>query len=274
MTIRPGAPAIHPGALRSSWQEVLPATRALVDAKRSAHATLTVLTRLAQRRPEAEEWLRSAFSRRLGSLATSALDVAVETGDPIGLVLAREIEKNATGELAKRLMDWCAFEEYLSSLALREVALAATVKTINHFAAHPPRRRKLWIAGERARLANNLGLRLGDLGRREEALKAIEEALAIYRKLARCRPKFLPYLALSLHNLGNRLSELGRREEALQAAEEAVRALVPFFLRHPAAFRTLMDICAGDYRRYAEAVGRHPDERLPRATGPGKNDKP
>ena len=48
---------------------------------------------------------------------------------------------------------------------------------------------------------NNLSDRLSDLGRREEALAAIEEAVAIRRQLAEARPDaFLPDLAMSLNN--------------------------------------------------------------------------
>ena len=49
---------------------------------------------------------------------------------------------------------------------------------------------------------NNLSVRLGDLGRREEALAAIQEAVTIRRELAAARPDaFRPDLAGSLNNL-------------------------------------------------------------------------
>ena len=65
---------------------------------------------------------------------------------------------------------------------------------------------------------------MSELGRREAALAAAEEATEIYRELAKSRPDaFLPDLAVSLNNLGNRLSDLGRREAALAAAEEATK---------------------------------------------------
>ena len=45
---------------------------------------------------------------------------------------------------------------------------------------------------------------LSDLGRREAALQAAEEAAALYRELARARPDaFTPDLAGSLNNLAN-----------------------------------------------------------------------
>ena len=75
----------------------------------------------------------------------------------------------------------------------------------------------------RAMSLNNQSDRLADLGRREEALAAIEEAVTIRRELAAARPDaFLPDLAMSLNNQSSRLSELGRREDALAAIEEAV----------------------------------------------------
>ena len=52
---------------------------------------------------------------------------------------------------------------------------------------------------------NNLAVRLGDLGRREDALAAIQEAVTIYRELAAARPDaFRPDLARSLNNLAIR----------------------------------------------------------------------
>ncbi|MFN0182134.1 MAG: tetratricopeptide repeat protein [Gemmatimonadales bacterium] len=67
------------------------------------------------------------------------------------------------------------------------------------------------------------GIRLSNLGRREEALAASQEAVDINRRLAQARPDaFLPDLAMSLNNLGIWLSNLGRHEEALAASQEAV----------------------------------------------------
>ena len=64
---------------------------------------------------------------------------------------------------------------------------------------------------------------LSNLGRREDALAASQEAVDIYRRLAELRPDaFLPNLATSLNNTGAMLSNLGRREDALAASQEAV----------------------------------------------------
>ena len=69
----------------------------------------------------------------------------------------------------------------------------------------------------------NLSNRRADLGRREDALAAITEAVDLYRGLAADRPDaFTPDLASSLNNLSVQLAGLGRREDALAAITEAV----------------------------------------------------
>src|ERR1039458_464048 len=74
--------------------------------------------------------------------------------------------------------------------------------------------RALWL--------NTCGVLLGDVGRREEALAAIQGGVGIRRALASAPPDaFTPDLATSLNNQSNRLADLGRREEALAAIEEA-----------------------------------------------------
>jgi tetratricopeptide (TPR) repeat protein len=90
---------------------------------------------------------------------------------------------------------------------------------------------------ERAKVLTMLGYALSELGRREEALAAAQEAVAHYRQLAQQHPEaFLPDLAMSLNNLGAMLSELGRREEALAAAQEAVAHYRQLAQQHPEAF--------------------------------------
>ncbi|MEV0188296.1 tetratricopeptide repeat protein, partial [Kitasatospora purpeofusca] len=69
---------------------------------------------------------------------------------------------------------------------------------------------------------NNLSIRLGDAGRREEGLTAVQEAVRIRRTLAGANPDaHLPDLAGALNNLSVRLSDAGRREESLAAVQEA-----------------------------------------------------
>jgi tetratricopeptide (TPR) repeat protein len=106
---------------------------------------------------------------------------------------------------------------YLSAYAVQ--AGARGVAPLRQLAATNP---DAWLP-DLARSLNNLGVRLSELGRRQEALAPTEEAVTIYRRLAASNPEaWLPDLAGSLNNLGVRLSRLGRRQEALASTEEAV----------------------------------------------------
>jgi tetratricopeptide (TPR) repeat protein len=68
-----------------------------------------------------------------------------------------------------------------------------------------------------------LGIRLLNIGRREEGLAASAEAVDIRRALCKARPDaFFADLAQSLTNVSVALSGLNRREEALAASREAV----------------------------------------------------
>lgn len=70
---------------------------------------------------------------------------------------------------------------------------------------------------------SNLGLMLSNLGRREEAIRATEETVGIYRRLTQLQPdSYRPNLARSLNNLGLMLSNLGYWKEALETMEEAL----------------------------------------------------
>lgn len=74
-----------------------------------------------------------------------------------------------------------------------------------------------------ATAANNLANRLGDLGRRDEALMVAWEAVALFRDLAKAYPAiFTSTLATTLNTLANRLSDVGQSEAALEVARESV----------------------------------------------------
>lgn len=115
---------------------------------------------------------------------------------------------------------------------------------------------------ERARLQNNLGARLSDLGRHEEALKATEQAVRFYRALVQRHPDtFGSSLAASLGNLSSRLSEMGQREEALQAAQEAVELYRELTQRNPDTFQQGLAMSLGNLSTRLSNVG-HREEAL------------
>jgi tetratricopeptide (TPR) repeat protein len=78
-------------------------------------------------------------------------------------------------------------------------------------------------AAQRAHRLDNLGLRLSQLGRRQDALTATTHAVKIRRQLAATNPTaFEPDLAASLNNLSVMLSDVGLRADALAASTQAV----------------------------------------------------
>jgi tetratricopeptide (TPR) repeat protein len=137
---------------------------------------------------------------------------------------------------------------WLGGLGRREDALAASEEAVTiyrelardrpHWYAVRRRLTQHTLRGDLARSLNNLAADLGELGRREEELTAIQEAVGILRELARARPNtFRPDLARSLNNLMHGLGDLGRREEALAAIEEAVAIYQELAAARPDAFR-------------------------------------
>ncbi|KAF5338780.1 hypothetical protein D9758_012093 [Tetrapyrgos nigripes] len=74
-----------------------------------------------------------------------------------------------------------------------------------------------------AKTLNNLSLRLSDLGRRDEALQAVQQSVAIFRQYCDAAPSLSKAtLALSLNNLSNCLSSVGQRAEGLNVMKESV----------------------------------------------------
>jgi tetratricopeptide (TPR) repeat protein len=76
---------------------------------------------------------------------------------------------------------------------------------------------------DRASALTSLGISLAGVGQVEQALATVQEAVEIYRRLARVRPEVHePDLARSLNNLANGLAGVGQAEQALATVQEAV----------------------------------------------------
>jgi len=79
-----------------------------------------------------------------------------------------------------------------------------------------------------------LGIALSDLGERDAARNAFEEALEIRRPLAAADPMaYEPDVATTLNNLGNVLGALGERDAARKACEEALEIRRRFAAVYP-----------------------------------------
>jgi hypothetical protein len=148
------------------------------------------LTRLAQRHPEAREWLAGALNGRLPRLARIAVEVAVETGDPIGRVLALEVKKGCPPDLILNLLRLCQSPEYWGSIPLLELSLVLVQFAFGLFSYFPEE------VPEPARLkaSADLSLRLSQslhaLGERQLSLHLNQESVELFRQLARDHSSF------------------------------------------------------------------------------------
>ena len=201
----------------------------------------------------------SALGRREAALA------AIEEAVAIRRELAGARPKEFLPDLAMSLSNQSGC---LSELGRREEALAAIEEAV---AIDRKLRGFVTIGRELGRISvrqdafvrylagslNNMANRLLELGRWEEALAAIEEAVTIRRKLARAHPDmFLPDLATSLNSQSGCLSALGRREEALAAIEEAITISRELARAHPDTFLPDLAMSLGNQTVYLSALGR------------------
>jgi Tetratricopeptide repeat len=181
---------------------------------------------------------RASVGKASATLMRTAQDFA-EAGraEPVhwldALAGAPETDLGALMEIANALPDnTFVLRETAATLQLRIVDRARGAAEVEQRAGSGDQRQSILASS-----LNNLGNRLSDLGRREDAFAAAQEATDTYRRLAAARPDaFLPDLALSLNNLGGRLSELGRREDALAAAQEATDIYRRLAAARPDAF--------------------------------------
>ncbi len=176
----------------------------------------------------------------------AAFGVAMAQGDPAGPLGAKVLARTQDAAASRAIHDATPHD----TVNLRELAAAAT-QILRDRAEDPERR---------AGYANNLAVRLGALGRREDALAAAEEAVALRRRLAEARPDaFTPDLAASLNNLASFLSALGRREDALAAAEEAVALRRALAEARPDAFTPDLAMSLTNLANRLSALGRRED---------------
>ena len=191
---------------------------------------LAELTRGAPNQPA----VRAALDELLAAALPRIVDLAVTAGpaelaDLASLALQLAPQPGLAAPLADQMPE--------HSVRLAALAATLTSQQVTQYRAdaidgEPDAANRL------ARSLNNLSVRLADLGRREDALAAIQEAASICRELAAARPDaFRPDLAASLNNLSVRLADLGRREDALAAIQEAAAIYRELAAARPDAFR-------------------------------------
>ena len=219
--VLPQDPAQVPG-LDDPDAEDSVVTRALEMGQQVRNACVT-LTRASSLDREVALRLARRALRERPFLWKEALDVALTQGGPLAPALEALIESGADlplGEIDNEIP--------VGHPALAGAALAAT-RRLATSAERSPEQQAHW--------ANNLSIRLSDVGERKVALVAAREAVELYRGLAEASPAaYTPDLALSLNNLAISLSEVGEQDEALVAAREAVELYRGLAEASPAAY--------------------------------------
>jgi len=185
-------------------------------------------------------------------------------------------EEKATG---RRIMDWLlnlvreiehpeqlipfAFALPEQTTILREPAAELSQRLATYFLREAEQSNDPVALANAAGWLNNLALRLSDLGRREEALTAAEEAVRLRRALAKTRPDaFIPDLAGSLWVLGDPYGEIEKPDVAIATLAEAIQLLTPTFVEFPAAVVAIMAGMLQSYLSQCAAVSREPDTEL------------
>ena len=221
--------------------EDLVVARAFEMGQQARNACVT-LTRASSLDREVALRLARRALRKRPFLWKEALDVALTQGGPMATALKALIESSATlplGEIHDAIP--------IGHPALAGAALAAT-RRLATSAERSPEQQAHW--------ANNLAIRLFDVGERNEALVAAREAMELYRGLAEASPAaYTPRLAASLNNLANCLSAVGEHNEALEAAREAVRLRRALAEASPAAYTPDLAMSLSNLANCLSAVG-------------------
>ncbi|MEL7371163.1 MAG: tetratricopeptide repeat protein, partial [Myxococcota bacterium] len=217
------------------------------DWQRQAHI-LTVLNRLAARVKAHEQWLRDALLGREAELIETCQDVAIESGDPIGLIVAERLRQAQDPDSAMRLVpklsrNSTAFEE--AGQAVVEQAMLAVSLFDQRLEMRS--RRALYFAetGDLMQAHKESGaliaaLRTLDkpfnlagmlrahaailfkLGRYREARSAIDECIVRMRRAMAPGPRHILLLSLALGTQGIILAKLGLHQKAIASSKESL----------------------------------------------------
>jgi tetratricopeptide (TPR) repeat protein len=149
----------------------MPRPLAMESSVTKAKEVLTRFTRLAQRSAKGRDVLRRLLSENLEGLFQDAIDVAVETGDPIGTILAEVVAKSPRPSLASSVLENLPRIAPLQELG---VELAKQVLTSLQEAS------VLTLPEGWAAAHEELARRLLGAGRNREAIKQANAAIGIY----------------------------------------------------------------------------------------------
>jgi hypothetical protein len=190
---------------------------------------LEVFGRAAPNHPQLAAALKPILSSELGRLcqvavvqARNEVDHDLLYGKAVALAVVLEKAINTIEVEDHHCLHALEVMPPVSNLVLNSLALTLSLKLIEYlrpFAEADPAAYEPSLATA----LSNLSVRLDYVGRRQEGLAAIEESVALRRRLVTDdRTTHEPNLAAALNNLSADLATAGRRKEGLAAIEEAV----------------------------------------------------
>lgn len=185
---------------------------------------LTVYNRIAQEEGDAG-CVRLALCGRLDRLLEPALEVAAESGEPMGEVLLREANRLDLDDLDRRILA-AGGRPGEESIRLTPLLLEANRRRLERRLQGTPQDSAA-AASSLGRLFNHLGRRLSAMGRMEEALQAITAGVESDRRamtLDASRDAERT-LARSLHDLGVVQGLCGRHAESVDTLRRSVDLL-------------------------------------------------
>jgi Tetratricopeptide repeat len=227
------------GALRKTLHGALPGKgNGIAPVVPDLIGEALVLSALGHETQQAAVVLRGA--KQVGRVVPAFVVRAAQDFSDAGLIEPLEwlqalIEAGRADDIGLLLEIEGAMPEH--TLVLREKAAEVSQLLVDRLSELGSQLPEEIFRSELGRLTNNLAVRLGHLGRREEALEKAQQAVSIREQLAQASPDaFRPTLADSLNNLAVMLSELGRRQEALEKAQQAVSIYEQLAQARPDAF--------------------------------------
>jgi tetratricopeptide (TPR) repeat protein/glycosyltransferase involved in cell wall biosynthesis len=219
-------------------------------------AALTRLTRLVQHDPSQASWVTHSISQYLAECATVVVKVAIETGDPAGMLYADALASASRGrqyQVASRLAPLLPWD----TISLRE--LADQVAEIR--LRHELDKRHTRTLEDDVRLADmymDVAKRKRDLSKHEDALVHETAALAIIRRWRAKQPKrFGAKLANCLSHIGSLLHEMGRYEEALEHHMQAMEIQKVLLRDAPHEYRDDFAASTLNIGSHLSAMGRY-----------------
>lgn len=226
------------------------------DEARAVTAAFTVLGRAsATNRDAVRPWIANVLGTELAARAVLALRAAEAVGrrttsSALGDLLAETLER--AGTLA------IAIELAREDIPYATVSLGRVAEWQSRIRlAHAPGADDEQARDVRAELLLEHGMRLSDVGQREEAVVPTQEAVALYRGLAARDPVgFRARFAYSLDRLGVRSHEIGQTAPALAALREAVELRRAEATQNPEGFQRDLAYTLTDLSVVLSAAGQ------------------